>query len=193
MKMKLGIIAIVGVIVLGSCSGGSNPPTNQENACAVLEQRPGWLQDMQRSEQEWGVPVHVQMATIWKESSYRARAKTSRTYAFGSIPTGRRSTAYGYSQALDGTWDWYKDSTGRRGADRDDFADATHFIGWYMNRSYEKLGIGKDDAYNQYLAYHEGQSGYSRGTYNGKAWLLGVAREVEAMAARYKSQLETCI
>lgn len=187
------ILALLLVVILGSCAGnGGRAPSDQTNACSILDQRRGWLRDLQASEREWGIPVHVQMATIWKESSYRARAKTSRTYFLGSIPTGRRSSAYGYSQALDGTWDWYREQTGRRGADRDDFDDATHFIGWYMDRSNQVNGIAKNDAYNQYLAYHEGHGGYRSGSYNSKQWLINVAREVQAMADRYESQLPYC-
>lgn len=186
------IFALLLILVLGSCANNSPAPNNQNNACSILEQRRGWLRDMERVERDWGVPVHVQMATIWKESSFRARAKTSRTYFLGSIPTGRISTAYGYPQALDGTWDWYKDETGARRAKRSNFDDAVDFIGWYMDRSERKLGIAKNDAYNQYLAYHEGHGGYARGTYNNKSWLIGVAREVQAMADRYEGQLLNC-
>ena len=48
------------------------------------------------------------------------------------------------------------------------------------------------DAYNQYLAYHEGKAGYARGSYRAKAWLPAVARDVEAWAVRYDTQLRTC-
>ncbi len=184
--------AVLFVLVLSSCVGTSRPPTNQENACAILEQRPGWLRDMQKAQRDWGVPVAVQMATIWKESSFRGNAKTRRTYFLGIIPTGRISSAEGYAQAIDGTWDWYKKETGNRRAKRSDFGDSVDFIGWYMNGSYEKLGIARSDAYNQYLAYHQGQAGYRNGSYRGKDWLLGVAREVEAMALRYDIQLQSC-
>lgn len=186
------IFALLIVATLSSCVSYNKPPSNQDNACSVLDQRRGWLRDMQRSEQRWGVPVHVQMATIWKESSFQSRARTSRKTILWIIPNGRISTAYGYAQVLDGTWDWYRDETGNRRADRDDFDDATDFIGWYMDQSYQRLGIAKNDAYNQYLAYHEGHTGYSRGTYNSKAWLTGVASEVQAMANRYEIQLQSC-
>lgn len=186
------IFALLLVATLSSCVSYNKPPANQDNACSILDQRRGWLRDMQRSEQRWGVPVHVQMATIWKESSYQSRAKTQRKTILWIIPNGRISSAYGYAQALDGTWDWYRDETGNRRADRDDFDDATDFIGWYMDQSQRRLGIAKNDAYNQYLAYHEGHTGYSRGTYTSKAWLTGVASEVQAMANRYEVQLQGC-
>ena len=76
-----------------------------------------------------------------------------------------RSSAYGYAQALEGTWDDYRRSTGRRGADRDDFADSSDFIGWYMHGANRVNGVAMHDAYNQYLAYHEGKAGFARGSY----------------------------
>ena len=105
---------------------------------------------------------------------------------------GRQSSAYGYSQALDGTWDEYRRETGKRSAKRDRIRDATDFMGWYMNKSREKNGIPLTDARNQYLAYHEGNTGYARGTYRSKTWLLRVASKVEARSQMYQTQLATC-
>lgn len=186
------ILALLLIFVLGSCASNSSAPSNQNDACSILEQRRGWLRDLESTERKWGVPVHVQMAIIWKESSFRARAKTRKTYFMGSIPTGHISTAYGFSQALDGTWEWYQDETGNRRGKRHNFDDATDFIGWYLDLSERKLGLDKNDAYGHYLAYHEGHSGYSRGRYNNKAWLIGVAHEVQAMSDRYQGQLLFC-
>ncbi len=186
------IFALIFILLLSSCVNRNEAPSNQEDACSILDQRRGWLRDLQKAEANWGVPVHVQMAIIWKESSFRSRARTRQTYFLGSIPRGRISTAFGYSQALDGTWDWYQEETGRYATRRDNFAHATDFIGWYTDMTERKLGIAKSDAYNQYLAYHEGHAGYANGNYNSKSWLVGVANEVQAMANRYESQLQTC-
>jgi hypothetical protein len=86
---------------------------------------------------------------------------------------GRQSSAFGYSQALDRTWEEYQAETGNRRARRDDINDATDFIGWYTNKSRERNGIPLTDARNQYLAYHEGHNGFARASYNAKPWLLG--------------------
>ncbi len=102
------------------------------------------------------------------------------------------SSAYGYSQAIDGTWDGYLRETGRRRADRGDFADSSDFIGWYMNSNSRVNGVPLQDAYHQYLAYHEGKAGYARGSYRQKAWLPGVARDVQAWSAIYDQQLRAC-
>ena len=105
---------------------------------------------------------------------------------------GRLSSAFGYSQALDGTWDEYRTSTGNRRARRTDIDDAADFMGWYMVLTRERNGIALSDARNQYLAYHEGHAGFARGSYNSKAWLLGVADRVAARAETYRVQLLSC-
>lgn len=184
--------AILLVLVLASCVRENQAPSRQDDVCAILAQRPGWLRDLRKAEAVWGVPAHVQMAIIWKESSFRSRAKTRRTFFLGSIPTGRVSTALGFSQALDGTWSDYQSATGARHARRTDFGDSTDFIGWYLSESNRRIGIEMDDAYNHYLAYHQGQAGYRSGSYRGKDWLLNVARQVQNRADLYESQLQDC-
>ena len=184
--------AIFLVLILASCVRENQPPTRQEDACSILSQRHGWLRNMQKTEAVWGAPVHVQMAIIWKESNFRARVKSRRTYFLGSIPRGHVSSAFGFSQALDGTWSDYQDATGARRARRSDYGDSTDFIGWYMSESNRRNGVGMNDAYNQYLAYHQGQGGFRRGSHLGKEWLLNVARQVQNRADLYESQLVDC-
>ena len=146
----------------------------------------------QRGERRWGVPIHVQMATIHQESKFIGDARTPHRYALGIIPIGRQSSAYGYSQALDGTWDEYRQKTGNRRARRDNIRDATDFMGWYMNDSSRILGISKYDAASQYLAYHEGRSGCARGSYRSKGWLVEVSNRVQGRAEMYHAQLRSC-
>ena len=110
----------------------------------------------------------------------------------GLIPGFRPSSAYGYSQALDGTWEEYKQSTGNYNADRKNFADASDFIGWYVDGSYRLLKIEKTDVYNHYLAYHEGKGGFQKKSYNKKKWLLDVAKKVENQAKEYSDQIKKC-
>jgi hypothetical protein len=180
-------------LVLASCGGGyKSPPRNLDNACSIAKQRPNYMKAFSATERKWGVPVSVQMATIYQESKYRGDARTPYKFVLGVIPMGRQSSAFGYSQALDGTWDQYRDETRRRGAKRNRMSDASDFVGWYMNKSQEKNGIALNDARNQYLAYHEGHAGYSRGSFNSKSWLLQVAADVDARAKMYEGQLRTC-
>lgn len=178
---------------VAACGSASYvPPRNLDNACSIVSQRPNYLTAMQRTERRWGVPVPVQMATIYQESKFIGNARTPRRYTLGVIPMGRQSSAYGYSQALDGTWDEYRDETGRWRARRDDIDDATDFMGWYMHGTTERLGISKGNAEHQYLAYHEGRTGYARGSYHRKSWLKRVAGEVASRAVIYEAQLLSC-
>ena len=186
--------ATVLTILVASCGGGGNytAPRNLDDACSILNQRPTFLKAMRKSERRWGIPVHVQMATIYQESKFIGNARTPFRYVLGVIPMGRQSSAYGYSQALDATWKEYKNGPGRSGAKRDDIGDATDFMGWYMAQSNERLGIGKTDARNQYLAYHDGRTGYARGSYNSKPWLVRIAGEIAERSNTYRSQLQAC-
>ena len=59
-------------------------------------------------------------------------ARTPFQYKLGVIPVGRQSSAFGYSQALDGTWEEYLEDQRRRRARRDNIRDAADFMGWYM-------------------------------------------------------------
>lgn len=190
--MKRSTILIL-LLILSACSGGySDPPSQLDNACAILAEKRRWGRDLENVERKWGVPPEIILATIYHESHFVAKARTPQRYALGIIPMGRRSSAYGYAQAIDGTWEWYQRSTGRSRAKRDRFHDAVDFMGWYMNMTTEKTGVSKRDAFNQYLAYHQGHAGYQRGSFRGKDWLLGVAAQVEARANLYAAQLATC-
>ncbi len=132
------------------------------------------------------------MAIIWQESKLKAEAKTHRRYRFGLIPVGRQSSAYGDAQVLDGTWKEYKATGGRWTASRTNIRDSADFMGWYMTQSRRKLGISMSDTRNQYLAYHEGRTGYRRGSYKSKRWLLRVAKNLENRAKMYNGQLRRC-
>ena len=192
--MKSSISAFLTACILGSCGlvPSGTAPRNLDNACSIVEQRPQYLRAFKATERRWGVPVNVQMAVIHQESRFKANAKTPMRYILGIIPRGRQSSAYGYAQALDGTWEEYKKSTGRFMVRRSNIRDATDFMGWHMNNTRLQNGIPLSNAKNQYLAYHEGQSGYARGSYRKKAWLLSVANKVSRRASMYKTQLRRC-
>lgn len=191
--MKIWLTLLLAALTLSGCAG---TPTNTDNVCAVFDQRGGWFNNWYKyaknTEKEYGVPVPVLMATIYKESGFNAKAKPPRTKLLGFIPWKRPSSAYGYPQALDGTWDWYKKETGRRGADRDDFKDAVQFVGWYHYQSYKKNGVARNDTYNLYLNYYAGHGGYARGTWKNNKWMKGAAQRTASMANRYQQQMQAC-
>jgi len=187
------ILVVFSLLVLTAC-GSSIPsaPRNLDDACVITAEQPGWYKAMQNVQVKWGVPVAVQMATIYQESKFVGDARTPLSYKLGVIPMGRDSSAYGYAQAIDSTWDWYRRDTGNGSARRDDFDDAVDFMGWYMDQSEQKLGIKKTDARRNYLAYHDGHTGYRRGSYKRKSWLVRIAKEVGDRAVMYSEQLAQC-
>ena len=65
--MSKKFLALVLLMFLTAC-GGSGTLRNLDDACSISKQRPDILRAMQRSQSKWGVPVAVQMATIWQES-----------------------------------------------------------------------------------------------------------------------------
>jgi hypothetical protein len=185
--------ALILALAVGSCtSPPSRQPSAQGDICTIFAERPDWQNAMIGSAARWGAPIEVQMAIIWKESSFRAQARPRKIYALGIVPWGRASSAYGYAQAIDGTWNWYRTETGNSGADRDDFEDAADFVGWYMAKTMMKNGIRMQDAFNQYLAYHEGHTGFRRGDWQTKNWLKRTATQVAERAVRYRGQLRRC-
>jgi len=170
----------------------SLPPRDVNNICNVFKQYPRWYADAKDVERRWRVPVPVQMAIIHQESKFNGRAQPGRTKLLWIIPWIRPSTAYGYTQALRGTWSEYKRTNGGMFSARDRFGDGVDFIGWYANQAYKKAGVPRDNAYALYLAYHEGIGGYQRKTYLKKSWLVPVARKVQARAQLYQAQLSSC-
>ena len=191
--MKRPLSVIVLTLFLASCVGGyKTAPRNLGDACSIADQRPKFMKAFKATQKKWGVPVAVQMAVIYQESKFRSNARTPYRFVLGVIPMGRQSSAFGFSQALDGTWDQYRKDTGQRRARRNKIRDASDFMGWYMNESRERNGIALNDARNQYLAYHEGNTGFARGSYKRKAWLVRIASEVDARAKTYDEQLRNC-
>lgn len=185
------IICIVSALALASCMP-PDPPRNVNNICHIFKQYPKWRRATHKVARRWHVPVAVQMAIIHQESRFRAQAKPPRRKILWVIPWTRPSSAYGYSQALDSTWDRYKDKSGWLFSSRDSFADAVDFVGWYANQAHIRAGISRNDAYSLYLAYHEGVGGFQRKTYLGKPWLVKVARKVARRAQIYEAQLARC-
>ena len=191
--MSKTLRALILVLLVGSCGGGqSSAPRDLDNACNLLRERPQYLKAFRKVERKWGVHMHVMMATIHQESKFIADARTPFRYVAGVIPMGRQSSAYGYSQALDATWDEYRADQNRRSAKRNRINDATDFMGWYMKQTRDEVGIPLNNTRDQYLAYHDGRTGFKRGTWRSKGWLIRIASEVDSRAVMYDAQLRSC-
>lgn len=188
---RICFIAIVAVL-----AGCATQPRNINDVCSVLEQQDGWISSWQRSakaaERRHGIPMAILLATIRKESGFKSNARPPRTKLMGFIPWKRQSSAYGYAQALDGTWDEYKRERGGFSKSRTDFDDAVDFVGWFHGKTVATYGVQPNDAYSLYLAYYSGWGGYAKGTWRSNPALQRTARETAEMAIRYERQLESC-
>ena len=178
------------ILILSSCA--ASPPKKPNDICSIFLEKRSWYKAAIKSSKRWKIPLEVNMAFILQESSYIQGAKPERTKLLGFIPWKRKSSAYGYAQALDGTWERYKKEAKKTFAFRRNFDDSIDFIAWYNNLSHKKIGIPRDNARLLYLAYHEGQGGYKKGSYRNKPWLTDVATTVQNNANRYKSQFKSC-
>jgi hypothetical protein len=183
-------LILFSLISLGACT--LLPPKNSDNICSTFREKEDWYDSAKNSFEKWGVPIHVQMAIMHQESHFVADAKPPRPWLLWIIPLPRTSSAYGYAQVKDETWNDYQDKAGNWWTDRDDFADAADFIGWYCDISHNRLGISKLDTKNLYLAYHEGHGGFQRKTYLHKAGLVQIADKVANWATLFQNQLVEC-
>ena len=187
--MKIIKIKIV-FIILFLISACSSIPKNTSNSCSIFNERYLWFKHASKSEKKWGTPVYLQLAIIKMESDFDWLAKPPRQKLFKVIPYKRPSTSFGYSQAVNGTWEQYKKETGNKLAVRTRFKDSVDFIGWYTSKSSSILNISKTDAFKQYVAYHEGWGNYKHYKKNKK--IINLAKRVEKQSDVYKNQLKEC-
>ena len=134
--------------------------------------------------------MHIQLAFIKFESDFHWLAKPKRQKLFKIIPFKRPSSSFGYSQAVKGTWKQYKVEQNKPLALRTRFKDSVDFIGWYTSKSSKLLKISKNDAFKQYIAYHEGWGNYKNFKKNKK--VISYAKKVKRYSDQYETQLAKC-
>ena len=178
------------ILLIILITGCSSIPQNTSNSCSIFNERYLWYKHAKKTEQKWGTPIYIQLAIIKMESDFDWLAKPPRQKLFKIIPFKRPSSSFGYSQAVKGTWEQYKNETGNKLATRTRFKDSVDFIGWYTDKTNSLLKISKKDAFRQYLAYHEGWGGYKNYKNNQKVIVL--AKKVEKQSNKYKAQLQDC-
>jgi hypothetical protein len=175
------------ILFISACS---SVPQNTSNSCSIFNERYLWYKHTKKTEEKWGTPIYIQLAIIKMESDFDWLAKPARQKIFKVIPFKRPSSSFGYSQAVKGTWEQYKNETGNKLAIRTRFKDSVDFIGWYTNKTESILKISKKDAFRQYLAYHEGWGAYK--DYKSNPKVIGLAKKVKNQSDNYRSQLKKC-
>ena len=186
-KIKFLYFLIFSLLV--SCS---SVPKNTQNACSIFSERYLWYKHVKNSSEKYGVPVHLIIAFVNKESGFNRWAKPERTKLFKIIPYKRPSSSFGYSQAIDKTWDQYKNETNNMLALRSRFKDSVMFIGWYINKTHQMNKIPLNDSYRQYLNYYLGWGNYANKTYQTDKKAILFARSVQKQSNIYRNQLIKC-
>ena len=181
------IFLIIFLFIFTACS---SIPNNTSNSCKIFDERYLWYKHSKKVEQKWGTPIHIQLAIIKMESDFDWLAKPPRQKLFKIIPFKRPSSSFGYSQAVKGTWEQYKNETGNKLATRARFKDSVDFIGWYTNKTNSILKVSLQDAFKQYIAYHEGWGNYKYYKKNKK--VIKLAKKVKKQSDIYKKQLNDC-
>ena len=171
-------------------SGCSSIPNNTADGCSIFNEKYMWYKHAKKTEQKWGTPIYIQLAFIKMESDFDWLARPARQKIFKVIPFKRPSSSFGYSQAINGTWEQYKKETGNKLASRARFKDSVDFIGWYTDKSESILKISKKDAFRQYLAYHEGWGNFKY--YKNNKKVIKLAKKVNTQSNIYKKQLSKC-
>ena len=177
-------------MVLSGCN--SAPPANLGDVCSIFTERTNWYRAAKAAEERWQTPIALNMAIIYQESSFRSRARPARERFLWVFPGARPSSAFGYAQALESTWQEYQLRSGNDTASRSDFADAVDFVAWYTANSRRISGIKATDARSLYFAYHEGNAGFQRGRHLRKRWLIQAADQVQQNSEKFGRQLDRC-
>ena len=187
--LNKNLVYLIIFSLLASCS---SVPKYPQNACKIFGQKYLWYKSAKKSSETYGVPIHIILAFVNKESGFNRWAKPKRNKLFKIIPYKRPSSSFGYSQAVNKTWELYKKETGNSLALRTRFKDSVMFIGWYMKKTNKINKIPLNDSYRQYLNYYLGWSGYAKKVYNTDKKSIIFAKSVQKQSRIYKNQLKAC-
>ena len=186
---KINKFFLVFLFFLTSCS---SVPKYPQNACKIFGENYLWYKHSKKSSETYGAPIHIILAFVKKESGFNRWAKPKRTKLFKVIPYKRPSSSFGYSQAVNKTWELYKTETNNPLALRTRFKDSVMFIGWYINKTNKVNKISHNDSYNQYLNYYLGWGNYSKKTYKIDKKAILFAKNVQRQSKIYQGQLKEC-
>ena len=106
--MRMDTLFIVfSLIFLFIISCTTIEPYMSADSCILFNEKKNWYKATKKSYDKWNVPISLQLAIINQESSFKQFAKPKRKKILGIIPGSRPSTAFGYAQVTNPTWDWY--------------------------------------------------------------------------------------
>ena len=108
---KISYIALL--CLLTGCASDLKQGDYQHHVCKVIKSHWGWSHSLKAVERKTGLPPSLALSVIYHESAFQSDARPPRGRLFGFIPW-RSSTAYGYGQIKDETWEWYKEKKNQK-------------------------------------------------------------------------------
>ncbi|ASG68310.1 lipoprotein [Francisella halioticida] len=185
MKKQNLIIFIIFFLNTTNLFAKTENTSNKKNICQILKHHPNWRNSLKRVNKKYNISPAFTLAVIHQESKFHANAKN------------RHSSAFGYAQALDGTWKIFQ-KTVKPNAKRNDFNDSVEFVDWYMSQLTHNLHLKTSNSFNLYLAYLLGEGGYKNYINNSYQNSNSIQKK-EAIAAKvrlktqvYNLELKDC-
>ena len=164
---------------------------NQNNICRFLEDNP-YMNQVISSENISNAQQATILAIIHHESAHQPQARPVKKWIIKPwIPWSYYSSAKSYAQITQPTWqDFSKTRTFKPNINA--YMDNISFIIWYFDKNKKVLGTKKDTISECYLIYHEGPSGYRKGTQSFSLALKQYALKVEHTGKIYLKALKKC-
>ncbi len=149
---------------------------DRDDLCEIFKEKPHWYDYAAHWSKEYDGDIATIMAFMRKESDFVANASNS------------KSSSFGFSQALIGTWLGFEKVVGDRA--RHKFRDSAEFIAWQNKENRNVLKIYPKQDVNLHLAYHVGGTAYKAGRFGDDTKKF--AEGVGEVAVSYRRQLQGC-
>jgi hypothetical protein len=175
--MRIGLFSVLAIVAACNAPGHSRATEGPQSALCAMLALPGRAEAVNAAEEKWGAPAPLLLAFMRQESHFKPDTRPAST-----------SGAYGYPQAVLGTWNHFRKETGQPQASRNDFADSMDFIGWYVSATHERTGAPYSDTVKHYLAYSRGPAAVGPAS----AAARRNAARVANYAQTYEAELEAC-
>jgi len=187
--LNRNLIYLIIFFFIASCS---SVPKYPQDACKIFGEKYFYLKYTRAASKKWGVPISTILAVINKESGFKRFAKPPRHKLFKIIPYRRPSSSFGFSQAINKTWELYKKENNKPTALRISYRSSSDFVGWYFWKANKINKVSLSNTRDLYLNYYLGFSAYKNKAYRTDKKAIIFAMSVEKQAKVYKNQLREC-
>lgn len=188
--MRLIALALPFLLLAQTAASAEEHHPSYDLACSVLNDRPDWVDLMERTQTRWGVSVEAQLALFSEEWQLEADELPARWRPGWSISgRGEPGIPAGY---FDATWARYKHETSNRSASVSSMEDISDFIGWYFASASEYVNIAPGDAAAFYITWRRGPEYLSSGAWRSNTGLIYRSRSFAESAAQIAEGLHNC-